>query len=107
MGEFEQILLLAIAQLGDDPYGVTIHREIARRLDREVAIGAVYTSLGRLERKGYVRTWTSDPTPQRGGRAKRHFALTAAGRTALLRSHDRLARMWQGLHADLTKGRTR
>jgi len=105
MGEFEQILLLAIAHLKADAYGVTIRREIEHRLNREVAIGAVYTSLGRLERKGYVRTWTSDPTPQRGGRSKRHFALTRSGKAALIGSRDRLSRMWRGLDPDALKGR--
>jgi len=103
VGEFEQILLLAIAQLGPEAYGVTIHQEIERRLCREVTIGAVYTSLGRLDRKGYVRAWTSDPTPQRGGRAKRHFELTAAGKSALLRTRERLGRMWKGLRPDALK----
>ena len=79
LGEFEQCLLVAVVHLGQEAYGVTIRQEIERRTNREVAIGALYTSLDRLERKGYLRSAMSDPTPQRGGRSKRYFALTARG----------------------------
>ncbi len=96
LGEFEQAVLLAIAHLGDDAYGVTIRQEIESRTGRSVAIGALYTALDRLERKGYVTSEMSDPTPQRGGRAKRHFTLKAAGIGALKQSRDLLARMWKG-----------
>jgi DNA-binding PadR family transcriptional regulator len=105
LGEFEQSLLLAIAHLGDGAYGVTIRREIEKRTRRDIAVGALYTSLARLERKGYVRSTMSESTPQRGGRAKRHFVMTRAGAAALRQSRDRLARMWDGLSPDL--GRTR
>ena len=67
LGEFEQSVMLAIAHLRDDAYGVTVRREIEARTDRNVVIGAVYTALDRLERKGYVRSRMSDPTPERGG----------------------------------------
>jgi DNA-binding PadR family transcriptional regulator len=103
LGEFEQSLLLAIAHLGGDAYGVTIRHEIETRTGRELAIGALYTSLGRLERKGYVRSTMSEPTPQRGGRSKRHFVLKAAGAAALRQSRDRLSRMWAGLAPDLRR----
>jgi DNA-binding PadR family transcriptional regulator len=105
LGEFEQSLLLAIAHLGDRAYGVTIRQEIEVRTGREVAVGALYTSLGRLERKGYVRSTMSDPTPQRGGRSKRHFALRPAGAAALRQSRERMARMWDGLQPDLKRTR--
>jgi PadR family transcriptional regulator, regulatory protein PadR len=106
MGEFEQSLLLAIVHLGEHAYGVTIRQEIEARTDREVAIGALYTSLGRLERKGYVRSSMSDPTAQRGGRSRRYFRMTAAGLTALRQSRDRLERMWKGAHPDIGKARS-
>jgi DNA-binding PadR family transcriptional regulator len=106
IGEFEQALLLAVAHLGERAYGVTIRQEIETRTGRDIAVGALYTSLGRLERKGFLRAALSDPTPQRGGRSKRHFRLTAAGATALRRSHQRFVRMWQGLHPDLRKVRS-
>ena len=79
LGEFEQSLLLAITHLGDNAYGVTIRQEIETRTGREIAIGALYTSLARLERKGYVRSTMSEPTSQRGGRSKRHFTLRREG----------------------------
>jgi PadR family transcriptional regulator, regulatory protein PadR len=105
LGEFEQSLLLAIVHLGDNAYGVTIRQEIEARTGRDVAIGALYTSLARLERKGYVRSAMSDPTPQRGGRSKRHFALKASGAAALRQSRERLEQMWKGLQPDLRRSR--
>lgn len=106
LGEFEQCLLLAVVHLGDQAYGVTIRQEIETRTDRDIAIGALYTSLDRLEEKGYLRSKMSDPTPERGGRSKRYFTLTAAGATALRQSRARLTRMWQGLSPDLRKARS-
>src|SRR5262245_47367234 len=97
LGEFEQTVLLAVAHLGEGAYGVTIRQEIERRTSRSVAIGALYTALDRLERKGYVSSTMSDPTPQRGGRSKRHFVMKAAGLGALRQSRELLARMWKGL----------
>ncbi|HUL71784.1 MAG TPA: helix-turn-helix transcriptional regulator [Vicinamibacterales bacterium] len=105
LGEFEQLLLLAIVHLGDEAYGVTIRREIEERTGREVAVGALYTSLDRLERKGFVRSTMSDPTAERGGRSKRCFEIRPAGATALRQSRERLARMWRGLAPDLRKAR--
>jgi PadR family transcriptional regulator PadR len=101
LGEFEQVVLLAIVRLGSDAYGATIRAEIEGRLDRVVAVGALYTALDRLERKGYVRSWLSDPTPQRGGRAKRYFELRPVGAAALRRSRETLERMWTGIRSDV------
>ena len=97
LGEFEQSVLLAVLHLRDDAYGVAIRREIEARTRRSVAVGALYTALDRLERKGYVSSAMSDPTPERGGRSKRYFRVRAAGVAALRGSRDRLARMWKGL----------
>ena len=105
LGEFEQSLLLAIVHLGEDAYGVMIRQEIERRTGRDIAIGALYTSLDRLERKGFVRSAMSDPTPERGGRSKRHFQLRPAGADALRQARDRMARMWDGLTPALKKVR--
>jgi DNA-binding PadR family transcriptional regulator len=102
LGEFEQSLLLAIVHLGDNAYGVTIRQEIERRTDREVAIGALYTSLERLERKGFVTSTMSEPTSERGGRSRRHYRLRTAGAAALRQSRERMARMWDGLTTSLT-----
>ena len=71
LGEFEQVILLAIVRLRDDAYGVTIRAELADRTGRRVAPGAIYTALERLETKGLITSRMTDPTPQRGGRAKR------------------------------------
>jgi PadR family transcriptional regulator PadR len=100
LGEFEQSVLLAIAHLsqaGEDVYGVPIRQLIEDRTERTVPVGALYTALDRLERKGFVASHMGDPTPSRGGRAKRHFVLRPAGATALERSREYMARMWQGL----------
>jgi PadR family transcriptional regulator PadR len=101
LGEFEQAVLLAVAHLGDDAYGVTIRREIESRTGRTIATGALYTGLDRLERKGYIGTFMSAPTPDRGGRSKRQVRLKAKGAAALRQSHEFLRRMWAGLTPDL------
>ena len=101
LGEFEQSLLLAIAHLGDNAYGVTIRREIERRTRVDVAIGAIYTSLNRLERKRFVTSTVSEPQPRRRGRPRRHFLITRAGAEALRKSHVRWTRMWKGLQPTL------
>lgn len=97
LGEFEQLVLLALVHLADNAYGMTIRREIEKRTQRSISIGAVYATLERLERKGYVRSWVADPTAARGGRAKRFFKLQPAGITALQRSREMLASMWEGI----------
>jgi DNA-binding PadR family transcriptional regulator len=87
IGQFEQLVLTAILQLADNAYGVTIHatvEELSR--PRSVALGAVYATLDRLEDKGLVASWLSDPTPERGGRSKRHYRLEPAGERALRES---------------------
>jgi DNA-binding PadR family transcriptional regulator len=106
LGEFEQLLLLAMVRLGDEAYGVTIRQEVEERTGREVAIGALYTSLDRLERKGFVRSTMSAPTEERGGRSRRCFRIRPAGANALRQSRERLARMWDGLAPDLKKVRS-
>jgi DNA-binding PadR family transcriptional regulator len=105
LGEFEQSVLLAIAHQGSEAYGVSIRQEIERRTGREVAVGALYTALDRLERKGYVASRMSDPLPARGGRARRQLSLRPAGAKALRQSRDFLNRMWDGLEPDLTRTR--
>lgn len=98
LGEFEQLILLAILRLRHDAYGVTIRAELADRAERTVAPGALYTALGRLETKGLITSRMSDPTPQRGGRAKRHATVTAAGMEALTRSLQAYERLLDGLN---------
>ena len=101
LGEFEQLILLAILRLRDDAYGVTIRAELAKRAGRNVAPGAMYTALERLETKGLVKSRMSDPTPQRGGRAKRLVRVTAAGMKALTRAVGAYERLLDGLDLDL------
>ncbi len=97
LGEFEHMILLALLRLEDQAYGVTVRREIQARVNREVAIGAVYSTLDRLQSKGYVRSFCGEPTPERGGRSKRFFRVTAKGQAALSRTHRAIERMTQGL----------
>lgn len=98
LGEFEQLVLLAILRLQDNAYGVTIRAELADRAGRTVAPGALYTALERLETKGLITSRMSDPTPQRGGRAKRHVKVTAAGMEALTRAVQAYERLLDGLN---------
>jgi DNA-binding PadR family transcriptional regulator len=97
LGEFEQIVLLAVARLGEEGYGVSLRREIARRTGRDVAVGAVYATLARLEEKGLVASRESEPTPRRGGRARKQFRVLASGVRALEASRGMLDRMWDGV----------
>jgi PadR family transcriptional regulator PadR len=103
LGEFEQLVLLAIVRLEHDAYGSPIRRNIEERTSRSVAIGALYTALERLERKGYVVSTLSDPTPQRGGRARKYYRLRPAGVAALKRSREALTRMWAGIELDISR----
>jgi DNA-binding PadR family transcriptional regulator len=96
LGEFEQMVLLALMRLGEGAYGVTIRREIEQRTERSVTLGAIYPTLHRLEEKGFVSSYNGEPTATRGGRAKRHFKLEAEGLAALQRSRDMVAAMWEG-----------
>jgi PadR family transcriptional regulator PadR len=97
LGEFEHIVVLALLRLEDRAYGVTVRQEIEFRTKREVSIGAVYATLDRLEIKGYVRSRLGEPTPERGGRSKRFFRVTAKGLAAVNRTHHAFQCMTQGL----------
>jgi DNA-binding PadR family transcriptional regulator len=101
LGEFEQIVLLALLRLQTNAYGVPIRREIEQRTKREVSVGALYSTLDRLEAKGYVASWFADPTAERGGRSKRFFRIEPLGLKAVRRSQKALATMLEGL--DLQK----
>lgn len=97
LGDFEHIVLLAILRLGPRAYGVTVRAEIAACTDREPASGALYTTLDRLEEKGLVTSWLGEPTPQRGGRAKRYVQVTASGIEAVTRAQRSYRRLLKGL----------
>ena len=97
LGEFEQLVLLALVRLGPDAYGATIRREIEARTGRDLAISAVYVTLDRLEIKGLVKSRIGEPTPQRGGRRRKHFALQPAGRRAITVACRTFTLMTEGL----------
>ncbi len=97
LGEFEQIVLLAMARAGEGAYAVSIHDEILQTTGRSVSIPAVYVTLSRLDKKGFVASWMGDPSPTRGGRAKRYFKLSNRGCEVLEQSRAVLDRLWNGL----------
>jgi DNA-binding PadR family transcriptional regulator len=97
LGEFEQVVLLAVARLEREAYGMRIRAEIEERAGRAASIGAVYATLERLVSKGYARETDVPGGAERSGLAKRFYAVTAAGRTALEDARDLQARMWAGL----------
>jgi PadR family transcriptional regulator, regulatory protein PadR len=98
LGGFEHVVMLALLHLQEGAYGVTVRKEIQHRTGRDVSLGAIYATLDRLEAKGYVSSRVGDPTPERGGRAKRLIKVTARGLQATNRTHDLLRRMSEGLH---------
>ena len=97
LGEFEQLVMLAVLRLACHAYGMRVRQEITERTAREVAIGAVYATLERMEAKGLIRSTVGDATPERGGRAKRWFEVTGMGMEALNRSRQEVASMAEGL----------
>jgi len=101
LGEFEQVVLLAVLRLGEHAYAIPIREEIEQRTGRSVARGALYTALERLEGKRCLRSRMSDPLPERGGRSRRYFAVTATGMAAIRASRRNLLKMWQGLESRL------
>lgn len=105
LGEFEQLVLLAVARLGEDAYGVTVRREIERRARREASLGSVYATLERLEDKGHVASYEGAPTGERGGRARRHYRLLASGAAALEASRRMQDAMWDGAELRPRRGR--
>jgi PadR family transcriptional regulator, regulatory protein PadR len=111
VGQFEQIILTAILSLRDDAYGVTIHEkavELAK--PKKISPGAVYVTLDRLEDKGLVSSWLSDPTPERGGRSKRYYRLEALGERALEESAATAKRVWEAVSeiwGDIAEGARR
>jgi len=104
LGEFEQIVLLAVLRLGDEAYGVPIRLEIETRTRRTVTVGALYRTLDRLEAKGLVTSWFGEPTAARGGRSRRYFKLKPAGLRTLRASRDVMTAMWDGLEPQVPRG---
>jgi DNA-binding PadR family transcriptional regulator len=97
LGEMELMVLLAVMRLGDEAYGVPISKELLTLAGREVALGSIYAALDRLEEKDFVSSSLGDPTPQRGGRAKRYFRVTPTGLRALKMTRAALTNLWSGV----------
>lgn len=97
LGEFEQLVMLAVLRLGDNAYGMTVRREIERIAYRSATLGSVYGTLDRLEEKGYVSSWHEDPDPVRGGHPRRYFHVEPEGKLALANARDMMRRMWRGV----------
>ena len=97
LGEFEYLLLTAAVRLGDDAYGAAIRQEIEGTTRHRCSIGALYTTLDRLEAKGFLKTWMGEATPQRGGRAKRMVRVTAKGIEAATAFYDAVMRVSRGV----------
>jgi DNA-binding PadR family transcriptional regulator len=97
LGEFEQMVLLAVLQAGDLAYGIAVHDELKRRARRRVALGAVYMTLDRLEKKGLLSSTLSEPVAERGGRARRCYTATPKALAALRASREALMNLWSGL----------
>jgi PadR family transcriptional regulator PadR len=99
LGEFEQIILAALMILGENAYGMTVHEQVEKLAAgiRSVSLGSVYTTLDRLEQKGFVRSWFGGATEERGGRTKRYFEITGSGQLALKRSARLAANIVAGL----------
>jgi PadR family transcriptional regulator, regulatory protein PadR len=97
LGEFEYLMITAAAALGDEAYGAAIREEIEASTGRKCSIGALYTTLDRLENKGLVKTWMGEATPQRGGRAKRMVRVTAKGVQAAKGFYDTVMRVSRGV----------
>ena len=100
MGELEHMVLLVLIRLGPDAYGVTIFDELRRHTRRPILRPSVYLALRRLEGKGLVRSRLGEPEARRGGRARRHFEVSASGRRALRESHRTMHSLWDGVVLD-------
>jgi PadR family transcriptional regulator PadR len=97
LGEFEEIVLLTIAILHKEAYGVSIKKEIETRLSRNVSMGAMHTALVRLEDKGYIKSYDGDSTQERMGRPKKYFQITALGKKAMEYSKDTRNALWSAI----------
>ena len=97
LGEFEHIVLLTLVRLGDQAYGMSVRSTIHNLIKRDISIGAIYTTLERLQKKGYVDSRLGEATAKRGGRAKKYFSVTGKGRKALKEARANLEVLWQGI----------
>lgn len=93
LGSLQLAVLMAVAALGDEAYGLGVRREVSEVRGHDYSVGAIYTTLSRLEEKGFLESWETDPRPERGGRSRRQYELTAAGRSALREAQQVAARL--------------
>ena len=101
LGEFEQMVLLAVLRCGEEAYGVVIREELESVAGRSPSSGAFYTTLDRMERKGFIESHAGPATGERGGRPRRYVRLTRAGTEMLARSRSRLMALWSGVEEAL------
>jgi PadR family transcriptional regulator PadR len=94
LGEFEELVLLTIAALHENAYGVAIKEDIETRTERSLSIGALHSTITRLEEKGFIKSWLGEPTQERGGRRKRYFEVTDDGKVALHRMKELRDELW-------------
>jgi DNA-binding PadR family transcriptional regulator len=97
LGTLELSALLAVSRLGDDAYGLAVRHDLSERAGRDYSVGAIYTTLQRLEDKGLLASRASEPLPVRGGRSRRHFRLTGAGAKAIRDAERHATSMWAGI----------
>ncbi len=102
IGEFEELVLLTIASLGEDAYGVSIQENIEKISNRSISIGALYSTITRLEEKGLTKSWLGEPTQERGGRRKRYFEITHQGKLSLHHVKDLRDALWKLSKANLS-----
>ena len=95
IGEFEELVLLTIAGLGEDAYGVAVKENIEKRSERSISIGALHSTITRLEEKGLIKSWFGEPTQERGGRRKRFFEITHEGKVSLHHVKDLRDDLWK------------
>ena len=99
LGPLELSVILAVSRLGEDAYGLAIRRDVSARTGHDYSVGAVYTTLQRLEDKGLLKSRASAPLPVRGGRTRRHYLLTGAGARAIRDAEQHTASIWAGLQS--------
>ncbi len=95
LGEFEELVLLTVAILGDDAYGVSIQRDLEERCNRSVSIGALHSTITRLEEKGFLKSWMGGATAERGGRSKRYYEVTQSGKIMLRELKSLRDELWK------------
>src|SRR6476646_5477478 len=96
LGDFELAVLLSVSRLGDEAYGLRVRRDVSSVRQREYSVGAIYTTLARLEEKKLVESWMTAPLPVRGGRSRRQYKVTAAGKRSLSEARKLASRLWTG-----------